>query len=55
MADTEKTVRILVEPIAGYRLDALLGWEYVPPDEQIRAAVDWFDHDEHTEHEDEGS
>jgi hypothetical protein len=33
----------VVEPIAGYRLDALLGWEYVEPDEQIRPSVDWFE------------
>jgi hypothetical protein len=45
----------VAEPIAGYRLDALLGWEYVQPDEQIRAAVDWFDNDEHAEQAGEGS
>jgi hypothetical protein len=45
----------VVEPIAGYRLDALLGWEYVQPDEQIRAAVDWFDSDETADHAGEGS
>jgi hypothetical protein len=27
----------VVEAIAGYRLEALRGWEYVEPDEQIRA------------------
>ena len=33
----------VAEPIAGYRLDALLGWEYVQPDEQVRVAEDWFE------------
>ena len=32
----------VAEPIAGYRLDALLGWESVEPDEQIRLAGDWY-------------
>jgi hypothetical protein len=44
----------VAEPIAGYRLDALLGWEYVQPDEQIRASVDWFDGDESAEPVGEG-
>jgi hypothetical protein len=33
----------VAEPIAGYRLDALLGWEYVQPDEQVRVAEGWFE------------
>ena len=44
----------VAEPIAGYRLDALLGWEYVEPDEQIRLAGDWFATGESAEHDDNG-
>jgi hypothetical protein len=40
----------VAEPMAGYRLDALLGWEYAAPDEQIRLSGDWFEHDEDAEH-----
>jgi hypothetical protein len=44
----------VAEPIAGYRLDALLGWEYVEPDEQIRLAGDWFATDESAADEGDG-
>ena len=44
----------VAEPIAGYRLDALLGWEYVEPDEQIRLAGDWFATGESTADEGDG-
>ena len=41
----------VAEPIAGYRLEALLGWEYVAPDEQVRVSVDWFENGGNAEHE----
>jgi hypothetical protein len=44
----------ITEPIAGYLLDALLGWEYVEPDEQIRASVGWFERGEGAADEESG-
>ena len=44
----------VAEPIAGYRLDALLGWEYEPPDEQIRVAEGWFETGESAADEGDG-
>jgi hypothetical protein len=44
----------VAEPIAGYRLDALLGWEYAQPDEQVHVSVDWSEDNENAAHEGEG-
>jgi hypothetical protein len=39
----------VAEPIAGYRLDALLGWEYAEPDERIHTAIEWSERGESAE------
>ena len=44
----------VAEPIAGYRLEALLGWECVEPDERIHTAVEWSESGENAEHGDNG-
>ena len=44
----------VAEPIAGYRLEALLGWECVEPDERIHTAVEWSESSESAEHGGEG-
>jgi hypothetical protein len=43
----------VAEPIAGYRLDALLGWESVEPDERIHTSVEWSERGEDAEYGEE--
>jgi hypothetical protein len=46
----EAPISGVVEPMAGYRLDALTSWAYVEADQQIQARVNWFENQKSGEH-----
>jgi hypothetical protein len=46
----EAPISGVVEPIAGYRLDALAGWEYAEAEQQMQAQVNWFENQKSGEH-----